>query len=91
MRPKRQGIIVWYRNRRNLKHLRRFGHLLYSSQKMRYALIYVNQDDMNQIEERLQKQSFVIKTERSLKPFIRTKFDKKDIAQAKEYDYHIGI
>lgn len=91
MRPKRQGIIIWYRHQRNLKQIRRYGHLIYASKKMRYALLYVDQENIKHVESKLKKQRFVLNLERSLKPFISTEFDKKDIAKPKEYDYHIGI
>lgn len=91
MRPKRQGLIIWYRNRRNIRQIRRYGHLLYTSRKMKYAVLYVNKIEMKEIEDKIKKLPFVKKVERSLKPHIRTSFEKRDTAKVKEYDYHIGI
>src|SRR5690625_6704497 len=91
MRVERQGLIVWYRHRRNLSQIRRHGHLVYASRRMRYAVLYVNKSDIDTIEHRLQKLPFVKKEERSYKKLIRTELNKKEIKKAKEYDFHIGI
>lgn len=91
MREKRQGLIVWYQRRRNIKHLKRFGHLIYASKKQKYGIIYVNQSDIEEIEEKLHKLPFVRKVERSYKPFIRTDYEKKTPIQTKPYDYNVGI
>lgn len=91
MRVERTALIVWYRHRRNLSQIRRHGHLLYASRRMRYAVLYVNSEDAEEIEKRLANYSFVNKIDKSLKKLIRTNYDKKDIAKKKEYDFHIGI
>jgi len=87
MRVKRQGLIVWYKHRKNIRQLKRYGHFLYASRRMRYAVIYVNQDEIDLIEENLQKLSYVTKVERSYKPFIATSFENAKPDEAKLYDY----
>lgn len=91
MRTERQGIIVWFQNRRNIKQIKRFGHLIYASKKLKYAVLYVNQEDIEAIEVKLNKLSFITKISRSQKPFIRTHFEtiKKD--KEDKLDYHMGI
>ncbi|ASN05871.1 YlbG family protein [Virgibacillus necropolis] len=91
MRIERQGIIVWFQHMKNLKQIRRYGHLLYSSKKLKYAVIYVNQEDMEDTEHKLLKLSFVSKVDRSYKPFIRTDYENAKPDKAKEYDYKMGI
>ncbi|MFZ3579392.1 YlbG family protein [Virgibacillus sp. DJP39] len=91
MRTERQGIIVWFQHMKNLKQIRRYGHLLYSSKKLKYAVIYVNQKDMEDTEHKLLKLSFVSKVDRSHKPFIRTDYENAKPDKAKEYDYKMGI
>lgn len=49
MRTERQGIIVWFQHMKNLKQIRRYGHLLYTSKKLRYAVIYINQADIDEV------------------------------------------
>ncbi|HLQ73975.1 MAG TPA: DUF2129 domain-containing protein [Bacillota bacterium] len=87
----RQGLIVWFQRRRNIKHLKRFGHLIYASKRRKYAVIYVNQSEVENVEEKLQKLPFVRKVEPSYKPFIRTDYEKKMPVHTKPYDYNVGI
>lgn len=91
MRTERQGIIVWFQHMKNLKQIRRYGHLLYTSKKLRYAVIYINQADIEETERKLLKLSFVSKVDRSYKPFIRTDYENAKPDKAKEYDYKMGI
>lgn len=91
MRAKRQGLIVWFKHRRNIRQLKRFGHLLYVSMKMRYAVIYVDQDTIESIEKRLANYSFVKKIERSYRPFVATTYENPRLDEAKVYDYKMGI
>lgn len=91
MQIKRQGMIVWFQHRKNIKHIRRFGHLIYVSKKMRYAVLYVNQSDIDSVEEKLLKLPFVSKVERSYRPFLKTDFENARPDKAKIYDYKMGV
>lgn len=91
MRMKRQGIIVWFQHRKNIKHIKKFGNLIYVSKKMRYAIIYIEQSKINTIESDLLKLPFVSKVERSYKPFLKTDYENARPDQAKMYDYKMGI
>lgn len=91
MRKNRQGIIVWFQHMKNLKQIKSYGNLIYVSKKWRYAVIYVNQDEVEASEDKLKKLSFVSRVERSYKPFLRTNYDNAKIDKAKEYDYKLGI
>jgi uncharacterized protein YlbG (UPF0298 family) len=91
MRAERQGIIVWFQNRRNIKQIKRYGHLIYTSKKLKYAVLYVDQDKIDDIENKLKKLSFISKIDRSHKPFIRTNFEKVTPDKDKKYDYNMGI
>jgi len=76
---------------KNLKQIKSYGNLIYVSKKWRYAVIYVNQDEVEASEDKLKKLSFVSRVERSYKPFLRTNYDNAKIDKAKEYDYKLGI
>lgn len=88
---KRQGIIVWFQHRKNIKHIKKYGHLIYVSKKMRYAVLYTNQSDIDSVEAELVKLPFVIKVERSYKPYVKTSFENALPDKAKLYDYKLGI
>lgn len=51
MFTKRQGLIIWFRHMKNLRKLKRLGHLIYASKKKKYALIYVNQDELEDVKK----------------------------------------
>jgi len=87
----RQGLIVWFQHRKNIKHLKKYGNIIYVSKKMRYAVIYVDQRTIDEFEKELKKLSFVSKVERSQKPFIKTDFENARPDEAKMYDYKMGI
>lgn len=83
----RQGLIVWFQHMKNLRQIKRHGHLIYASKKMRYAVLYVKVEEIDDVELRLQKLSFVSKTERSLKRYVNTTFENALPDKAKQYDY----
>ncbi len=91
MQTKRQGLIVWFQHKRNIKQIKRFGHLIYVSKKMRYAVIYVNQEEIEEVETAMLKLSYIIKVDRSYKPFIETNYENAIPDKAKIYDYKMGI
>ncbi|TFJ94542.1 YlbG family protein [Lentibacillus salicampi] len=91
MRTKRRGLIVWFQHMKNIKHIKRYGHLLYSSRKLKYAVVYVDQEILENAESKLLKLPFVSKVERSYKPFLRTDFENAKPDKAKQYDYKMGI
>ncbi|MUV36242.1 UPF0298 protein [Lentibacillus sp. JNUCC-1] len=87
----RQGLIVWFQQMRNTKYIKRFGHLVHVSKKMKYAVLYVDMEQIDSVEQKLLKQSFISKVDRSYKPFIQTDYENAKVDKAKEYDYKMGI
>jgi len=91
MHTKRQGLVIWFQYMKNIKQIKRLGHLIYVSKRLKYAILYVNQKDIDTVEKRLLKYPFVSKVERSEKPFIETDFENAKPDKAKQYDYKMGI
>lgn len=83
----RQGLIVWFQHRKNIRTIKKYGHLLYVSRKMRYAVLYVNRDEIEAIENELLKYPFVKKLQRSFRPYLDTRFENSRPDEAKLYDY----
>ncbi len=67
----RQGLVVWLYSLKQAKMLRRFGNVHYVSKKLKYVVLYCNQDEVETIMEKLKSFSFVKKVEPSYKPFLR--------------------
>lgn len=91
MRVNRQGLIVWFQHRKNLKKIKRYGNLIYASKRMRYAILYVDQAGIDGTAERLLSYPFVSKVEYSERPFIRTEYEGKNTENYKAELYDYGI
>jgi len=90
MFTQRQGLVIWFQNMKNVRQIKRYGHLVYVSKNLKYALIYINQEDLDQTMEKLNRLNYVSKVEPSYKPFIATEYENSKPDKAKEYDYKFG-
>ncbi|UII57857.1 YlbG family protein [Cytobacillus spongiae] len=91
MLSQRQGIIVWLHSLKQAKMLRRFGNVHYVSKRMKYVVLYCNQEDAKGLMEKIASYPFVKKVEPSYKPFLKLEFENSKPDKAKEYDYKMGI
>ncbi|SER96881.1 Uncharacterized protein YlbG, UPF0298 family [Gracilibacillus ureilyticus] len=91
MLTKRQAIIVWFHHMKNVKQLKRYGHLVHVSKKLKYAMIYVNQHDYEESLKMFKRLPYITRVEPSYKPFIKTDYENAATDKAKEYDYKMGI
>lgn len=93
MLVKRQGLIVWFHQMKHVKHIKKFGHMIHVSKKLKYAMIYVDQESIDHTYQSLMKLPFISKVEHSYKPFINTDFENKKATKEKEaeYEYKMGI
>jgi len=91
MLGQRQGIIVWLFSLKQAKMLRKFGNVHYVSKRLKYVVLYCNQDETETIMEKIRSYSFVKKVEPSFKPFLKVEYENSRPDKAKEYDYKMGI
>ncbi|WP_100330805.1 YlbG family protein [Bacillus xiapuensis] len=91
MFTERQAIIVWLHHTKPAKSLRKYGNVHYVSKKMKYAVVYCNQEEIERTVDKLQSLSFVKRVELSFKPFLKTEYENSKPNKAKEYDYKIGV
>ncbi|NSL50755.1 YlbG family protein [Calidifontibacillus erzurumensis] len=87
----RQGVIVWIHSLKQVKHLKKFGNIHYVSKKLKYVVIYMDMERVEETVEKIESLPFVKKVELSYKPFLKTEFENSKPDKAKEYDYKIGI
>ena len=71
---KRRGLIVWVYSLKQLKNLKKFGLLHYVSRRMKYVVLYLNEETFEETEERIRKLHFVRNVERSYRPDIEMNF-----------------
>lgn len=90
MFEKRQGIIVWLHSLKYVKSLRKFGNIHYVSKKMKYAVLYCDREQIDEIMDTIASFSFVKRVEPSYRPLLKIEFESK-VDKAKEYDYKIGL
>ncbi|SFJ92611.1 Uncharacterized protein YlbG, UPF0298 family [Halobacillus dabanensis] len=90
-RTKRQGLIVYFQHMKNIRQIKKHGHLIHASKRMKYALLYVNQEDIDYKMEKLERLPFVSHVVPSYKPDIRTDYENAKPDKAKQYDYKMGI
>lgn len=91
MLVKRQGLAIWFQKMKNVKYIKKYGHLMYVSKKMKYAIVYVDMDEVDETLQTIKKLPFVKKVEVSSKPYIKTEFESVKAEDEKEYDYKMGI
>lgn len=90
MIQKRRGIIVWLTSLKYAKQLRKLGNVIYVSKKMKYAVVYTNEEMVEQTISYLESLYFVKKVEVSVKPELKTEYQNAKPDKAKEYDYKLN-
>ncbi len=91
MRTKRQGMVVYFQHMKNIRQIKKHGHLIHASKKLKYALVYVDQEELEEKMEKLERLPFVSRVIPSLKPQVRTEYENAKPDKAKQYDYKMGI
>lgn len=64
----RRALIVYINGKRIIKTLSHYGAVRYVSRRMHYAVLYVNQDQLNTTKERLNKMRAVRRVIESQRP-----------------------
>jgi uncharacterized protein YlbG (UPF0298 family) len=63
---KRRSIIVYFRNPKVLKQVEKISEIKYYTKKKKYAIIYVNEEEVQATIDELRKNKLVRKVEESL-------------------------
>lgn len=74
---KRRGLVVWVYSLRQLKNLKRFGLVHYVSRKMKYVVLYLNEDHFIETMDKIERLHFVRSVEASYRPDIEMNFADK--------------
>lgn len=74
---KRRCLIVWVYSLKQLKTLKRYGLVHYVSRKMKYVVVYMNEDEIELAEAKISGLHFVRKVERSYRPDVEMNFAEK--------------
>ncbi|MBB5172198.1 YlbG family protein [Texcoconibacillus texcoconensis] len=87
----RVGIAVWIKSLKQVKQLRRFGNIHYVSRRMKYVILYCEQDEVETTMEKISSLHFVKEVQMSMRPWVNTEYQDAKPDKAKEYDYKMGI
>ncbi|MCD2255264.1 YlbG family protein [Agrilactobacillus fermenti] len=73
----RVGVIVWLYNLHHVKQLRRYGMIYYTSKRMKYVVLYVDQIQADAVKTMIEKLNFVRKVELSHRGELNTEFGER--------------
>lgn len=85
----RVGLIVWLYTTKYINKLKNFGLLHYVSKKMNYAVLYVDEQEVASVREKLKRQHFVREIELSYQTDMPYTYDgllEELDKQAQEYN-----
>lgn len=71
----RTGLIVWLKNKKNVKRLMNYGFLHYVSNKMNYAVLYIDSDKKDDIIGKIEREQMVRSVEVSKLKNLPIKYD----------------
>jgi uncharacterized protein YlbG (UPF0298 family) len=74
---KRRCLVVWVYSLKQLKTLKRYGFIQYVSRRMKYVVLYMNEEAIEQAEEKINSLHFVRRVERSYRPDVEMNFAEK--------------
>lgn len=83
---KRRCLIVWVYSLKQLKTLRRYGLIHYVSRRMKYVVLYMNEEDIQVSQEKINGLHFVRRVEKSYRPDVEMNFAEK-IGTKAAYQY----
>ena len=87
----RQGLIVYVHHLKQAKSLRKYGHVHFISKRLKYVVLYCDQDQIEIAKQKMKKLPFVKEILVSYRPFLKTEYENSKPDKAKEYDYKIGL
>ena len=73
----RQGLVVWVYSLKQLRQLRRYGTIYYTSRRLKYVYLYVDQAMIPTVSEQVKKLHFVRRVEVSHRPELDMNFGER--------------
>lgn len=65
---KRRSLIIYMRNLRQVRQLRRYGNVEYVSRRMRYVVLYMDDEQLLETQQKIEQLGFVLRTEIAHRP-----------------------
>ncbi|WP_078576110.1 YlbG family protein [Salipaludibacillus agaradhaerens] len=87
----RVGLAIWIHSLKQVKQLKRFGNIHYVSKRMKYVILYCDEEKSDETIQRLNSLHFVKDVSKSMRPWIKTEYQSSTPDKAKRDDYKMGI
>lgn len=71
----RRALIIYLKQLKYVRQLRRYGVIQYVSKKMKYVVLYVNEGQVDSLQKIIRQLPGVIKVEISRRPDIKTDYN----------------
>ncbi|EAE6648356.1 YlbG family protein [Listeria monocytogenes] len=93
MENDRQAIVVWMNHLKQVRSLKRFGNVHYVSRKLKYAVLYCDMAEVENISNKVSRFHYVKRVEMSFRPFLKTEYESKKemMYEHKNEDVQISI
>ncbi len=62
----RKSLVVYFKNPKAIKQMAEYGEIKYFTKKRKYAILYLNREDISKVTEQLLKLKLVRRVEESL-------------------------
>lgn len=70
----RRGLVIWVYSLKNFNKLKNFGEIHYVSQRMNYIMMYVDEHQIDETIQKIERLHFVRKIDKSYIPDIDMTF-----------------
>lgn len=74
---KRRGVVVWLYNLKQIKSLKRFGLIHYVSRRLKYVVLYVDEEKIEETVKKINSFHYVRRVEISYRPDVEMNFAEK--------------
>ncbi|WP_283678841.1 YlbG family protein [Lentilactobacillus sp. Marseille-Q4993] len=82
--PEGVGLIVYIYSPRQLRNLKQFGKTVYYSKRLRYAVLYVDSDNIDETIKKIESRRFVKEVIRSKFPELLKTVNESKLGNAKQ-------
>ncbi|WP_281199837.1 YlbG family protein [Staphylococcus schleiferi] len=73
----REKIIIYLKNMKHERHIRKYGHIVYSNPKEQYVSMYVSQDRVDEVVTKLMKLKYVTRVVGSPYKYLKREYSKE--------------
>lgn len=73
----RTSLIIYLKHMKHERQVRKFGHIVSVNRQERYVVMYINEDDADQIVDKLMRLKYVKQVEGSPYKYLKKTYEKE--------------